>query len=118
MPYWSLTAKTYGEGKHLLIVASNGSLVRASFHVDPRPANGAPIYVRVKVQDRTSGVARVSIAAKDPRQPEQAWTLPVTSGAHSFVLPAWSSDVESVHIETVKGGPVRVIGVVVGTVSG
>jgi hypothetical protein len=112
LPYWSTTARTFGEGRIAGVDLTTGVVRWASFHDD---AGGTQLkYVRVVVRASAATTMVVRIAASQPTQPEVPWRISMPAGAHSVTLAAWATAVRSV---SVRGPHLSVLSVRPGTVT-
>lgn len=94
LPYWSATARTYGEGPHITGLDEAGTVRWATFI----PNGVGPLYEHITVRASSPTVMAVSILGDDPTEPETPWHIHVNAGTHSYVLAAWSTKVTSVKI--------------------
>lgn len=115
MPNWSATARTYGEGPHLVELDASGHLRPASFlQVDAQHPNaGTDLYERIVVKSAHPTTMRALIEGVRPFEPVAPWSIPVRPGTHSFVLPVWSSTLRSARV---SGPGLHVVTLQTGTV--
>jgi hypothetical protein len=109
MPYWSVHARTFGEGS-IAGIDKNGVVRWATFHAGA----AGPQYARVVVRAPVATTVLVRISANKPTQPETPWRIPVAPGTHSLTLTTWSTKVRGV---AVGGHDVSVVSVRAGTIT-
>ncbi|MGH9918488.1 MAG: hypothetical protein ACRD6W_06440, partial [Nitrososphaerales archaeon] len=110
MAYWTTNVHAFGEEPDLTEIGGSGVLLRATFE----PVVAGDRFEQITVHASSPTLMTIDIKAIRPTEIETPWKIPVQSGVHSFVVPAWSSHVESVHV---TGERLRVLRIRPGSVT-